>query len=65
MSLQLTLTRDQLSKITTWMALNEHVTQVKIVEKMTSGIGPDHTVYFMDDKRRVWNEMDITDVATW
>lgn len=65
MSLQLTLTREQVSKITTWMALNEHVTQVKIVEKMTSGIGPDHIVYFMDANRRVWNEIDITDVSTW
>ena len=65
MSLQLTLTRDQVSKITTWLALNDHVAQVRIVEKMTAGIGPDHIVYFMDENHRVWNELDITDVSTW
>jgi RimJ/RimL family protein N-acetyltransferase len=50
------------SKITTWVALNEHVTQIRIVEKFTTGIGPDVMVYFMDKNQRVWNEMDITDV---
>jgi hypothetical protein len=61
----MTLTREQVSKITTWLALNEHVTQIRIVEKMTTGIGADHIVYFMDDNQRVWNDMDITDVETW
>jgi hypothetical protein len=61
----MTLTREQVSRITTWVALNQHVTKIKIVEKTTTGIGPDHQVYFMDDNQRVWGEMDITDVATW
>ena len=65
MSKQITLTRGQVSKITTWLALNEHITRIKIVEKMTSGIGFDHIVYFMDANQRVWNDMDITDVETW
>lgn len=65
MSKSITLTREQVSKITTWVALNEHVTQVRIVEKTTTGIGADHMVYFMDQNQRVWNEMDITDVSTW
>ena len=61
----MTLTREQMSKITTWLALNEHVTRIRIVEKTTTGIGADHIVYFMDKNQRVWNEMDITDVSTW
>ena len=65
MSKSITLTREQVSKITTWVALNEHVTQIRIVEKFTTGIGADHIVYFMDQNQRVWNEMDITDVSTW
>ena len=65
MSKSITLTRNQVSKITTWVALNEHVTQVRIVEKFTTGIGPDVIVYFMDKNQRVWNDMDITDVDTW
>ena len=65
MSKQITLTRDQVSKITTWLALSEHITDIKIVEKYTTGIGADHIVYFMDENQRVWNEMDITDVSTW
>ena len=65
MSKQITLTRDQVSKITTWLALSEHITDIKIVEKYTTGIGPDHVVYFMDKNQRVWNEMDITDTSNW
>ena len=65
MSKQITLTRDQVSKITTWLVLSEHITDIKIVEKYTTGIGPDHVVYFMDKNQRVWNEMDITDTSNW
>ena len=65
MSKSITLTREQVSKITTWLALSQGVTQIRIVEKTTSGIGPDVMVYFMHKNQRVWNEMDITDVSTW
>jgi hypothetical protein len=61
----MTLTREQVSKITTWLALSQGITQIRIVEKFTTGIGPDVMVYFMDQNQRVWNEMDITDVSTW
>ncbi len=65
MSKSITLTREQVSKITTWLALNQGITKIQIVEKLTTGIGPDVMVYFMDDNQRVWNDMDITDVETW
>lgn len=65
MSKSITLTREQLSKISTWVALSQGITQIRIVEKFTTGIGPDVMVYFMDKNQRVWNEMDITDVDTW
>jgi hypothetical protein len=64
-SKSITLTREQVSKITTWLALSQGITQIRIVEKFTTGIGPDVMVYFMDQNQRVWNEMDITDVSTW
>jgi hypothetical protein len=64
-SKSITLTREQVSKITTWLALSQGITQIRIVEKFTTGIGPDVMVYFMDKNQRVWNEMDITDVSTW
>ncbi len=65
MSKSITLTREQVSKITTWLALSQGITQIRIVEKFTTGIGPDVMVYFMDKNQRVWNDMDITDVDTW
>ena len=65
MSKSITLTREQVSKITTWLSLSQSITQIRIVEKFTTGIGPDVMVYFMDQNQRVWNEMDITDVSTW
>jgi hypothetical protein len=64
-SKSITLTREQVSKITTWLALSQGITQIRIVEKFTTGIGPDVMVYFMDKNQRVWNDMDITDVSTW
>jgi hypothetical protein len=64
-SKSITLTRDQVSKITTWLSLSQSITQIRIVEKFTTGIGPDVMVYFMDKNQRVWNDMDITDVDTW
>ncbi len=65
MSKSVTLTREQVSKITTWLALSQGITQIRIVEKFTTGIGPDVMVYFMDKNQRVLNDMDITDVSTW
>lgn len=65
MSKSITLTREQMSKITTWLALSQGITKIQIVEKFTTGIGPDVMVYFMDHNQRVWNDMDITDVETW
>jgi hypothetical protein len=64
-SKSITLTREQVSKITTWLSLSQSITQIRIVEKFTTGIGPDVMVYFMDKNQRVWNDMDITDVDTW
>jgi hypothetical protein len=61
------LTRRQWEQVSVWVALNQHVNEVEIVESKTTGIGPDVTAkfYFMDTNQRVWNEMDITDVSTW
>ena len=62
---KLTLTRQQWERVSTWLALNQHVVDVQIVEYADSGIGHSHTAYFLDSEQKVLHEMDITDVANW
>jgi hypothetical protein len=47
------------------VALNQHVVDVEIVESTGSGIGLNHTAYFLDHEQKVLHEMDITDVSNW
>jgi hypothetical protein len=62
---KMTLTRQQWERVSTWLALNQHVVDVEIVEYTDSGIGHSHTAYFLDSEHAVAHEMDITDVSTW
>ena len=62
---KLTLTRHQWDQVSVWLALNQQVNEVEIVESKTTGIGLDHTAYFLDSEQTVLHEMDITDVSTW
>jgi hypothetical protein len=54
-----------MQKVITLLALNERIQKIRFVEQSKSGIGPDVTVYFYDDRNVPQNEMDITDVDTW
>lgn len=65
MAASITLTRNQMQKVITMLALNERIEKIRIVEQSKSGIGPDVTVYFYDIKNVPQNEMDITDVDSW
>jgi len=62
---KLILTRHQWERVATWLALNQHVIDVEIVESTGSGIGLNHTAYFLDHEQKVLHEMDITDVSNW
>jgi hypothetical protein len=62
---RLILSRHQWEKVATWLALNQHVVDVEIMEYSASGIGPSHTAYFLDHEQKVLHEMDITDVSNW
>ena len=62
---RLTLSRRQWEQVSTWLALNQHVVDVEIVESMTTGIGLDHTAKFFYKEHILLSEMDITDTSTW
>jgi hypothetical protein len=51
--------------VLTMLALNTRINSVRFVEQSKSGIGPDVTAYFYDDRNVPQHEMDITDVNTW
>jgi hypothetical protein len=65
MARQIKLTRHQLEQVITMLALNTRINSVQFVEQSKSGIGPDVTAYFYDDRNVPQHEMDITDVNTW
>ncbi len=65
MAASITLTRNQMQKVITMLALNERIEKIRIIEQSKSGIGPDVTVYFYDIRNVPQNEMDITDVDSW
>ena len=65
MAKSMTLSRHQMQKVITLLALNERIQKIRFVEQSKSVIGPDVTVYFYDDRNVPQNEMDITDVDTW
>jgi hypothetical protein len=65
MAQQMKLTRHQLEQVITMLALNTRINSVQFVEQSKSGIGPDVTAYFYDDRNVPQHEMDITDVNTW
>jgi hypothetical protein len=65
MAAQMRLSRRQLEQVLTMLALNTRVDSVRFVEQSKSGIGPDVTAYFYDDRNVPQHEMDITDVNTW
>ena len=65
MAKSMTLSRHQMQKVITLLALNERIQKIRFVEQSKSGIGPDVTVYFYDDRNVPQNEMDITDVDNW
>lgn len=62
---RMTLTRHQWEQVSVWLALNQQVNEVEIVESTTTGIGVDHTAKFFYKERILLSEMDITDVSTW
>jgi hypothetical protein len=65
MAKQFVLSRNQMQRVITVLALNERIERIHFVEQSKSGIGPDVTVYFYDDRNVPQYEMDITDVDTW
>lgn len=65
MSQRMTLTRQQIEQVAIWLALSQNIKTVQFVLQSKSGIGPDVTAYFYDDKNVPKHEMDITDVSIW
>jgi hypothetical protein len=65
MAQQMTLSRHQIEQVATWLALSQNIKTVRFVSQLKSGIGPDVTAYFYDDKNVPKHDMDITDVDTW
>jgi hypothetical protein len=60
---RMSLTRRQWEQVSVWLALNQQVNEVEIVESKTTGIGLDHTAKFFSQRTSycVLSEMDITD----
>ena len=59
------LTRNQILKLATFLALDEGIASVEITEHHQSGIGLGHQVQFYKDKIEKSFEQDITDVSNW
>ncbi len=62
---RMSLTRRQWEQVSVWLALNQQVNEVEIVESTTTGIGPDHTAKFFYKEHILLSEMDITDTSNW
>jgi hypothetical protein len=65
MAATMTLTRKQLERIMTHLALDDGIESVTIRETNTSGIGASHHALF--NKRQIERsfESDITDIEMW
>ena len=61
----LTLTRKQIERIITFMALDEGVESVTISEEFRSGIGASHWAVFNKSQVERSFQADITDVSNW
>ena len=61
----LTLTRKQIERIITFIALDEGVESVTIFEDHRSGIGLSHWALFNKSQTERSFEADITDVEVW
>lgn len=61
----LTLTRKQIERIITFMALDQGVESVTITEKYESGIGASHWAVFNKSQVERSFQADITDVEVW
>jgi hypothetical protein len=62
---RMSLTRHQWEQVSVWLALNQQVNEIEIVESTTTGIGPNHTAKFFHKEHILLSEMDITDTSTW
>jgi len=62
---RMSLTRRQWEQVAVWVALNQQVNEIEIVESKTTGIGCDHTAKFFHKEHILLSEMDITDVSNW
>lgn len=65
MSTEITLTRKQLERIITHVALDQGIESVTIFEDHTSGIGASHRALFNKSQTERSFEADITDVEVW
>jgi hypothetical protein len=65
MAATITLTRKQLERIITHMALDDGIESVTIFETNTSGIGASHHALFNKSQIERSFEDDITDVEVW
>ena len=61
----ISLTRKQIERIITHMALDQGIVGVTIFESHESGIGASHRVLFEKDRIERNFESDITDVEVW
>ena len=63
--MKVTLTREQIQRLTTYFALDESIESVTIEESYKSGIGANHWATFQTSKLERDFEADITDVGNW
>ena len=62
---KVTLTRDQITQLATYFAIDQGIHSVTITESNSSGIGANHyAVYHTSQIEREFGE-DITDVGNW
>jgi hypothetical protein len=62
---KVTLTRGQVLKLATFLALDEGIENVEIKEDHNSGIGSGHRVWFNKSQIEKSFSEDITDVSNW
>lgn len=62
---QVTLSRNQILKLATYLSLDEGIESVRIKEEHDSGIGAGHRAYFNKSQVERSFEDDITDVSNW
>lgn len=62
---KISLTKKQLERILIYMQLNDHARSVVIMQKSTSGIGPNTYAQYYNQRGRMVQEDDVTDVETW